>query len=443
MDYHTKKLLGLTDKNIIFPTEWLSEKKEGGITTYVIHGRLDYTPTCCTKCGIKNEGQVIKYGTHQTTIQLLPIHSHKTVFNLKKTRFLCKECGSTFSSETSLVDRNCSISVDLKRKIMAELAINSSRKDIALRYFVSDVTILRIMKAAVKSLKVRFDYLPFVLCFDEFKAMKSCVGKMSFIFMDGQTNQILGLLESRKLAYLRTFFSRYTRQARENVQYIVMDMNAPYFELAKSIFPHAQIVTDRFHIIQHIQRALNHLRIQIMNTYRKKDHLKYKRLKRYWKLFLKDSYLLDSSHYRYDHSFKRPMTEKTTVDELLSYDSTLKLAYDTCQFLLYHYKQKDTNYFFEVVNTLDAQLPEWFRKKLTFLNKYRKGIENAFKTPYSNGALEGTNNKIKVIKRVAYGYRNFLHFRDRIYLIQGLVFQDQSRTKKNQSKPISASIDSR
>lgn len=132
MDYHTKKLLGLTDKNIIFPTEWLSEKKEGGITTYVIHGRLDYTPTCCTKCGIKNEGQVIKYGTHQTTIQLLPIHSHKTVFNLKKTRFLCKECGSTFSSETSLVDRNCSISVDLKRKIMAELATNSSRKDIAL-----------------------------------------------------------------------------------------------------------------------------------------------------------------------------------------------------------------------------------------------------------------------------------------------------------------------
>ncbi|THE07429.1 ISL3 family transposase, partial [Enterococcus hirae] len=56
---------------------------------------------------------------------------------------------------------------------------------------------------------------------------------------------------------------------------------------------------------------------------------------------------------------------------------------------------------------------------------------------------EGTNNKIKVIKRVAYGYRNFLHFRDRIYLIQGLIFQDQSKTKKNQSKRISASIDSR
>ncbi|MCI1920239.1 MAG: transposase, partial [Enterococcaceae bacterium] len=37
---------------------------------------------------------------------------------------------------------------------------------------------------------------------------------------------------------------------------------------------------------------------------------------------------------------------------------------------------------------------------------------------------EGTNNKIKVMKRVAYGYRNFLNFRARIYMIQGLVFQN-------------------
>nr|WP_238784969.1 transposase [Enterococcus faecium] len=273
------------------------------------------------------------------------------------------------------------------------------------------------MKAAVKSLKVRFD-LPFVLCIDEFKAMKSCIGKMSFIFMDGQTNQILGLLESRKLAYLRSFFSRYTRQAREKVQYIVMDMNAPYFELAKSSFLPCTNCHGSFSYYPAYPAGIESFTDSIMNTYRKKDRLKYKRLKRYWKLFLKDSYLLDSSHHHYDYSFKRPMTEKATVDELLSYGSTLKLADDTCQCLLYHYKQKDTNYFFEVVNTLDAQLPEWFRKKLTFLNKHRKGIENAFQTPYSNGALEGTNNKIKGIKRVAYGYRNFFHFRDRIYLIK-------------------------
>ncbi|WP_139016460.1 transposase, partial [Enterococcus casseliflavus] len=46
------------------------------------------------------------------------------------------------------------------------------------------------------------------------------------------------------------------------------------------------------------------------------------------------------------------------------------------------------------------------------------------------GALEGTNNKIKVIKRVAYGYRNFHNFRARIYLIQGLIFQVKQKPVK-------------
>lgn len=86
------------------------------------------------------------------------------------------------------------------------------------------------------------------------------------------------------------------------------------------------------------------------------------------------------------------MTEKAIVDELVIYDSTLKIANETCELLLYHYKQKDTNYLFEVLNTLYTKLPEWFRKKLTF----RKGIKNAFQTPYNNEALEETNNKIKI-----------------------------------------------
>ncbi|MGC6769726.1 transposase [Enterococcus sp. LJL51] len=49
-------------------------------------------------------------------------------------------------------------------------------------------------------------------------------------------------------------------------------------------------------------------------------------------------------------------------------------------------------------------------------------ITNAFRYFFSNGVTEGLNNKMKVIKRVAYGYRNFYHFRSRIYSIQGLIF---------------------
>lgn len=46
-----------------------------------------------------------------------------------------------------------------------------------------------------------------------------------------------------------------------------MDMFSPYYDLAKRLFPNAQIVLDRFHIIQHLNRAMNRTRIRIMNTF--------------------------------------------------------------------------------------------------------------------------------------------------------------------------------
>ena len=60
-----------------------------------------------------------------------------------------------------------------------------------------------------------------------------------------------------------------------------------------------------------------------------------------------------------------------------------------------------------------AELPE-FDACLTMLQNWEPYILNAFDCPYSNGFTEGVNNTIKVIKRVAYGYRNFRNFRARI-----------------------------
>lgn len=249
--------------------------------------------------------------------------------------------------------------------------------------------------------------------------------------MNGQTQQLIGVLENRRLTFLKPYFLNFTRKARANVKYVVMDMNAPYFELVKAVFPNAKIVTNRFHIVQQITRTLNQLRIKTMNRFQKTEPTKYWRLKRFWKLLLTHAYDLDSSDYQYDRFFRRPMTQKAMVDELLSYDEQLTRAYETCQLLLYHFKHKDNQSFFDTINSLDQCLPQWFCKKLTFLNKYKLGIQYALKPRYSNGALERTNNKIKVIKRVAYGYRNFHNFRARIYLIQSLIFQVKQKPVKH------------
>ncbi|TXX10594.1 transposase [Enterococcus gallinarum] len=98
------------------------------------------------KCGIKNEGQIIKNGSHKTKVQLLPYRATKTELRLVRTRFYCKECQSTFNAQTNLVDENCYLSKELKVQIALELAKNTIRKEIANRYFVSDVIVLRVLQ---------------------------------------------------------------------------------------------------------------------------------------------------------------------------------------------------------------------------------------------------------------------------------------------------------
>ena len=123
---------------------------------------------------------------------------------------------------------------------------------------------------------------------------------------------------------------RFPRKARLKVKYLVMDMNASYCQLLKTIFPNAQLVTDRFHIVQHINRSFNQFRVQIMNRLRdsrSENQKKYRRLKRYWKLLLKDSDHLEPLKRIYHRLFHRLISQTEIVDELLTYNEELKEAY--------------------------------------------------------------------------------------------------------------------
>lgn len=117
------------------------------------------------------------------------------------------------------------------------------------------------------------------------------------------------------------------------------------------------------------------------------------------------------------------MSSTELVDELLSVSHVLKAAYDYVQELKYAYSTKDYTSFLKLCSDIPKELPKEFRVKFKIFNKFSQGIINAFKYSYSNGFLEGINNKIKVIKRVAYGYRNFFLFKRRIFLVQNQVFQ--------------------
>ncbi|TLQ40146.1 transposase, partial [Ruoffia tabacinasalis] len=83
------------------------------------------------------------------------------------------------------------------------------------------------------------------------------------------------------------------------------------------------------------------------------------------------------------------------------------------------------------------QLPAGLRRVLRSFKKYQTYIHNTFSYPgLTNGPIEGINNKIKVLKRTAYGYRNYSHFRDRILLMTRLYVPQTN--KKDQATTYAA-----
>ena len=163
-------------------------------------------------------------------IPFIEIGGLPSLIRLKKRRFQCKDCHKVTVSESSLVQKNCQISELVKQKT-AQLLLNRE----ALTHIDDHST------------------LPEVLSWDEFSYQK---GKLAFIAQDYETKKIITILDNRRQTTIRNHFFKYSKEAREGVKIVTMDMSGNYIPLIKTIFPNAKIVLDRFHIVQHMNRAL-------------------------------------------------------------------------------------------------------------------------------------------------------------------------------------------
>lgn len=171
------------------------------------------------------------------------------------------------------------------------------------------------------------------------------------------------------------------------------------------------------------------------NTSCGEDKKKYRRIKRYWKLLLKNEDNLSYTEYKYYAMFGQRL-EVSIVDEILNYDDELKANYKLYQSLLRVMTNRDFEALKKTLKESSMKhISTYMRTSLKTLRKHFPYIKNSFLYPYNNGRIEGINNKIKVLNRVAYGYRNFENFKNRIMLhFKYRSFVDKSKQKETHSQ---------
>ena len=418
-EYCILNLLDIKDKNIKLNENNLFYEKFDDIVYKVIEGTLTYKPLFCPCCGcLFNDNQTYeKNGFKSSDILLLDVCGHGCILRLKKQRFLCHSCNKKFFAETSIVNKHCFISNSVKYAIALDLKNKISEKDIANRYRVSPNTVERIIDSYYDGKKLYKHYLPEVLSFDEFKSVKSADGAMSFNMCDGKTGKILDIIEDRKLNCLLKYFSYFTHKARNKVKLIVIDMYSPYISLIKKIFPKAEIIIDKFHLIQLISTSLNKTRINLM----KKDKKNYNKLKRYWKLILKPQEEFNNSKWRKYTCFSNLMTQSSVVNYLINLDKELLNTYEIYQNILYSIKNNQYKKLETILFNNHENISIYMKKSIKTLKGYLPYIKNTLTNTYHNGFVEGNNNFIKVIKRIAFGFRSFHRFKARIMISKNLL----------------------
>ena len=398
--YHTTQLIGIKDKNITL-NKVLKHK-----THIEMIATLDYAPGNCNHC----QGKQIKYDFQKPSkIPFLEVAGFPSLIRLKKRRFQCKNCRKVTVSETSLVQKNCQISEPLRQKVAQALVNRQALTHIAQDLAISTSTVHRKLKEF--TFKEDFSRLPEILSIDEFSYQK---GKFAFIAQDFETKKIITILENRTQITIRNHFFRYSKEARNSVKVVTVDMSGSYIPMIPKLFPKAKIVIDRFHIVQHMSRALNHTRIQLMTQFDKKS-LEYRALKYYWKSVLKDSRKLSLNSFR-SRTFGETLTPKECLTEIFHLVPELKGYYDLYQLLLFHLQEKNADYFFDLIEEALPHLNQTFKTALRTILHHKQHVINAIELPYSNAKLEATNKLIKDIKRNAFGFRNFDNFKKRIFI---------------------------
>ncbi len=345
----------------------------------------------CAACGSQN---VWRHGVVVRLFRTVPLGSKRVELEARIPRLACQDCGRVRQAVVGFAEPRRTYTRSFERYVV-ELSRHMTIKDVARHLGVSWDVVKEIQK---KSLQRRFDKprLKHVkqIAIDEISTGKG--HQYVTIVLDLESGAVLHVGQGKGGDALLDFWRR-LRASGAKIEAVATDMSPAYIEAVTTYLPGAMLVFDRFHVIKLYNEKLSDLRRELhrqLADTMQKDVLKGVR----W-LLLKRRENLDASR-----------REPERLQEALRLNEPLAIAYHLKDELNEIWEQDDQE-------TAQALLLDWIvyaeSTGIRMLKQFAKtlrlhafGILAWYDYPISTGPLEGTNNKIKTMKRQAYGFRD-------------------------------------
>ncbi len=385
-DYCTEEMLGLQGVKVK-----IVDKIENKM---IIHIEMERKSHNCICCGSATD-TIHDYRTQE--IKDIPAFGNEVVLSLRKRRYRCPKCGKRFFEKNTFLAKYQRMTTRLICFIINKLRDERSFTSVARELNISTTTVIN-----------KFDLisypkakLPKVLSIDEFKG-NTWGEKYQCILTDPENKVVLDILPERYQHYLTRYFSKYPKEERDKVNFFVSDMWKTYYDTSGIWFKNATRIVDKYHWIRQVIWAFENVR--------KEEQKKFSK-----------------THRRYFKNSKKLLLKRFDTLENEQQQQVLVMLYVSANLSRAHWYKED---FLKILDSKDretakAKMTEWIEnaencgipqieKCAKTMRNWITGILNSFSTHYTNGFTEGCNNKIKVLKRNAYGYKNFKRFRNRI-----------------------------
>ena len=369
-----------------------------------IHCELERKPHKCPNCGCVTDC------VHDYRVQVIkdiPGFGKFVYIHLRKRRYRCK-CGKRFAEDNNFLAKYQRYTTRFIIYIIELLRNTTSFTQIARENNTSVTKVMRIFDMIFYSL----NELPRTVAIDEFKG-NTGGERYNCIITDPENRVVLDILPTRKMYDLIKYFKEFPKENRMEVELFVSDMWKTYFKVSETWLKNATQVVDKYHWIRQIIWAFERVRKEEQKKFPKSERKYFKHSR---KLLLK----------RFDELNDE---QKQQVNIMLYKSANLNIAHwfkeDFLKILDCNNREEAKKRMSEWIDSaLDSGIEHLEKCAKTMLN-WLNGILNSFLTPITNGFTEGCNNKIKVLKRNAYGYQNFNRFRNRILHMFSLQKQKQ------------------
>jgi transposase len=387
-----KELLGLPDLEVLE----IEERKE----EIFLKVKRSKNYEVCPECG-KTSGRL--HSQRQVKVRDLPMFGKKSWLLVTKRRYRCEhECEKPFPEYFHSLEKYKRQTKRYRNHLEASCRHSSisvaSRKE-GVSYKLLDR--LYFEKAGSKAKGVEGQELPKVLGIDEFSGRRGVRLHMCLTDL-GDVPKLWDVFKEKSCLAFIEFFKRYSKEARDSVLVVVHDMDNGIKSWSATMFQKAIHVVDKFHLVRTLLKYLERVR---KAAYRSSQSEASKKK-------IRSAYFLIKRR-------KKKMGEKELkkLEGLFEVSKSLREAYEVKeQFMEWYDRPKRRAEAESELIMLKKRLREMpHMKRFTgTLEKWWEEILNYFALQYTNAFTEGMNNKIKTLKRQAYGFRNFERFRTRI-----------------------------